>query len=255
MSLFSKIDPKLPVQEVHIKDENLMLKAPFSMIVSGPSQSGKSTFLYEIVKHRLEVCSQKYGRIIYCQSNSFSHKNQAFIKKLQEQFPTLELCQGLPKLAELNLTLNNLPSLLLIDDLMEEVLNSSSIVQLVANDVHNYNISVVIVFQNYFAQGRHGKTLVRNCHYRVFFYNRIEQLELRNISSQISTNPNFFAANFDFLTKTFPNEKSHYLLIDGHFLSGVNQFLCRTHIFPQGPQKKIEPIIFFPNPDYKKDKK
>lgn len=252
MTSIGNINPKLITQEVHISDDGLKLKCPFSMIISGPSQAGKSHFMYEIVKFRNFICSQSFGRIIYCQSNSFSHKNQIFIKQLQEEFPTLELCQGLPKLAELHLTINNLPSLLLVDDLMDEVLNSISMVHLVANDVHNFNISVVFVLQNYFAHGRYGKTLVRNCHYRVFFYNQIEQLELRNISSQISTHPNFFIANFEFLSKAFPQQRSHYLLIDGHFLSSANKLWCRTHIFPQAPEHKIEPIIFFPNPDYKK---
>jgi len=173
----SNLDPKLLVQEVTLSDEDLKLKCPFAMVISGPSQAGKSTMLLNIVKFRKEICTQNFSRIIYCQSNSFSLKNQLFIKKLQKEFPTLELHQGLPKLAELNLTLNNIHTLLLIDDLMEEVLNSSSMVQLSSNDVHNYNISVIFVLQNYFAPSKYGKTLVRYCHYKVFL-----TIELRNLN-------------------------------------------------------------------------
>jgi len=247
-----QIDPKLTAQEVNLTDKDLMLKCPFSMVVSGPSQAGKSFFLYQIVKFRELICTQKFVRIIYCQSNNFSNKNQSFIKELQNEFPTLELCQGLPKINDLHLTMNNEPCLLLVDDLMEEVINSLSMVHLVSNDSHNFNISVVFILQNYFAPSRYGKTLVRNCHYKVFFYNRIEQLELRNISTQVSTHPNFFKANFEFLSKTFPNEKSLYLLIDGHYRSASKELWCRSLIFPLGPKNEIEPIIFFPNPDYKK---
>jgi len=250
-SNIDQIDPKLTAQEVNLTDDDLKFKCPFSMVVSGPSQAGKSFFIYQIVKFRLRVCSQKFTRIIYCQSNNYSPKNQSFIKELQNEFPTLELCQGLPKLNDLHLKMNNEPCLLLIDDLMEEVLNSSSMVNLVSNDCHNFNISVIFVLQNYFAQGRYGKTLIRNCHYKVFFYNRVEQLEMRNISSQVSTNPIFFKANFEFLNKTFPNEKSFYLLIDGHSRSEAKQLWCRSLIFPRGPKNEIEPIIFFPNPDKK----
>jgi len=248
----SKIDPKLTAQEVNLTDEDLMLKCPFAMVISGPSQAGKSYFMYQIVKFRKLVCSENFTRIIYCQSNSFSHKNQAFIKELQNEFPLLELCQGLPNVNDLHLTVNNDHCLILIDDLMEEVLNSLSMVHLVSNDSHNFNISVVFVVQNYFAQSRYGKTLIRNCHYKIFFYNRIEQLELRTISSQISTNPCFFKANFEFLCKTFPDDKSQYLLIDGHYRSESNRLWCRSHIFPRGPKNEITPIIFFPNPEYKK---
>jgi len=246
------INPKLTAQEINLTDKDLMLKCPFSMVISGPSQAGKSHFIYQLVRFRKLVCTQKFTRIIYCQSNNFSHKNQSFIKELENEFPSLEICQGLPKINDLHLTINNEPSLLLIDDLMEEVLNSSSMLHLVSNDVHNFNISVVFVLQNYFAQSRYGKTLVRNCQYKVFFYNRIEQLELRNISTQVSTHPNFFRANYEFLCKTFPNEKSVYLLIDGHSRSPSKQLWCRSLIFPRGPKNEINHIVFFPNPDFKK---
>jgi len=244
-------DPKLPVQEVNLSDDDLKLKWNFSMYISGPSQAGKSYLLLDIVKFRAQVCTQNFSRIIYCQSNSYSHKNQQFIKKLQAEFPTLELCNGLPNLNELNLTINNAPSLVLIDDLMDEVLNSNSMVHLASTDSHNFNISVIFVVQNYFASGRYGKTLVRNCHYRLFFYNRIEQLELRNISSQISTYPNFMQANFDYLCKHYPDIPP-YLLIDGHSSSPAKVLWCRSHIFPKGPENKITPIVFFLNLDYKK---
>jgi len=56
------------------------------------------------------------------------------------------------------------------------------------------------------------------------------------------------------LCKNYPNEKSPYLLIDGHNLSPAKKLFCRSNIFP-GPDGKITPIVFFPNPDYKKNKK
>ena len=110
---------------------------------------------------------------------------------------------------------------------------SKAMVDLLTNDVHNFNITVIIVLQNYFCSGKFGKTLIRNCQYRVFFYNRIEQLELRTISTQISTVPNFFSANFEYLYKTFPSNYSHYLLIDGQFKSTGADFWCRASVHAQ----------------------
>lgn len=251
----SKLNVKHKVQEIHLSNNALKLKCPFSMVCSGPSQVGKSHFMYNIVKFRHDLCSDTFQRIIYCNSNCYAHKNQIFIKELKSEFPKLEIHQGLPNLAELQLTFNNHPSLLLIDDLMDDVLNSSSMVQLMTTDVHNYNISVIFTLQNYFANGKFGRTLIRNCHYRTFFYNHVEQLELRNISSQISNAPNFLASSFEFLQKKFPKSKSHYLLIDGHSRSESNSLFCRSHIFPSKTGEIITPLIFFPNPDYKKDKK
>lgn len=243
----NNIDPDETVQKVIIDDDTLKFKCPFGMTVSGSSQSGKSEFLFNLIKFRDNMFTSQFSRIIYCQPNAFAPKNQEFFKRLQDLCPNIELCSNLPSISTLNLDLSNSPSLLLIDDLMTSVLWSKSMVDLLANDVHNYNISVVIVLQNYFAPGKYGKSLVRNCQYRVFFYNRIEQLELRTISSQVANAPNFFAANFDFLIKTFPNAPSYYLLIDGHYRTTSADFWCRSNIFPEGPQNIISPIIFYPS--------
>lgn len=252
---YSKVNPRLNVQHLKLSENGLKLKCPFAMTCSGPSQVGKSYFISQIVKFRQDICTENFERIIYCNSNCYAHKNQLFIKSLQEHFPKLEVHQGIPNLNELQLTFNNIPTLLLIDDLMDEILNSINMVRLVTSEVHNFNISVVFTLQNYFANGKYGRTLIRNCHYRVFFYNQVEQLELRNISSQIANAPNFFAANFQFLQRKFPMEKSHYLLIDGHSQSENMGLFCRTHIFPPFPKGTVTPIIFFPNPDFKKEKK
>lgn len=240
-----QIDPSLTVQKIDIENNDLKFKTPFGMLVSGPSQSGKSEFLFNFIKYRKEMFTENFERIIYCQPNSFSTKNQTFFARLKNEFNAIELCEGLPSISNLDLNVHNSPVLLLIDDLMSSVLFSKQMVDLLSNDVHNFNISVIIVLQNYFASGKYGKTLIRNCQYRVFFYSRVQQLELRTVSSQISNNPAFFAANFEFLYEKYPNAPSHYLLIDGHFRTKSANFWCRSNIFPQ-ENGEINPIIFFP---------
>lgn len=248
----SSIDPTLAVQEIKITEDGLKLKTPFAMMISGPSQSGKSQFMLELVRYREDVCTSNFTRIIYCQANSFSPKNKIFFQKLQAEFPQAEMIQGLPDISALHLNLNSLPTLILIDDLMKEVVQSNQMVDLVTNDVHNFNISVIFVFQNYFARGRHGNTLIRNCQYKVLFYNRIELLELRNISTHTVAAPKFLEFNFNYLLKNFPNDRSHYILIDGHHRSQMADLWCRSHIFPTVSGGEIKPIIFFVNPDFKK---
>lgn len=251
-STVDPIDPTLAVQEVIMTEDGLKMKTPFAMMISGPSQSGKSEFMLQLVKFREDVFTSKFTRIIYCQANSFSPKNKIFFQKLQTQFPQAEMIQGLPDISALHLNLNSLPTLILIDDLMKEVIQSNQMVDLVTNDVHNFNISVIFVFQNYFARGRHGNTLIRNCQYKVLFYNRIELMELRNISTQTVAAPKFLEFNFNYLLKNYPNARSYYILIDGHHRSQMAAFWCRSHIFPTVPGGEIKPTIFFVNPDFKK---
>jgi hypothetical protein len=184
----------------------------------------------------------------------FYQEVKIFSNRLQSEFSHLEHCIGVPNLAKLNLDYGNLPSLLLIDDLMSSVLNSEEMLDLVTKNVHHNNVTVCFTLQNYYASSRFGKSIIRNCHYRVFFYSRIDQRELNLISSQIANAPNFFMANFKFLFEKFPNDPSHYLLIDGQFRSPMSSMWCRSLIFPKEKGGEINPIIFFPNHDYKREK-
>lgn len=248
----STINPSLPVQTVTLGEDGLKLKTPFAMMIAGPSQSGKSEFMFNLVKFRHDVCTGDFSRIIYCQANSYAHKNQKFFQKLQAEFPQIELCHSLPDINALHLNLNNLPKLILIDDMMREVVKSDQMSDLVANDVHSFNISVAFSFQNYFARGKNGNNLIRNCHYKVIFYNRSEMLELRNISTQTVDAPKFLKFNFNYLYNHYPEDPSHYILIDSHPRSQISQLWCRSHIFPKVPGGEIKPLIFFVNPQLTK---
>lgn len=116
--------------------------------------------------------------------------------------------------------------------------------ELLAVKVHHMNISVIYTLQNFFAPSKFGKSLSRNCHYKVFFYNRLDLTELRHISLQITpNNSSFMQSCFNFLTEHFPN-RHNYLVVDGHFKSLTPQFIVKSMIFPN-QDGEIEPIIFF----------
>jgi hypothetical protein len=112
--------------------------------------------------------------------------------------------------------------------------------------------SIIFTVQNYYEKSQHGKTIMKNVHYQVFFYNRVQLIELSKISSQIMPGvSNFMYSNFQFLMKTFPENKFHYILVDGHTHSKMAQMHIRTHIFPD-KNGDIKPIIFYPNQTIKK---
>jgi len=221
------------------------------MLVAGPSQSGKSHFLLNLVKFREQLFTANFSRVIYCQKNIHTEKNKAFFAHLQELFPQAELVQGLPVLSELHLNINAIHTLLLVDDMMRDVVGCIGMNNLATNDVHNFNITVIFVFQNYFARGKYGNDLVRNCQYKVVFYNRTEMLELRTISTHTVDTPRFLSYNFNYLQRHYPEDRHHYILIDSHSKSPMSQMWCRARIFPDD-QGEIKPIIFFVNPNCKK---
>jgi hypothetical protein len=247
MNNLFKIDLKAPVQKITLTEDGTKLKAPFTMTISGPSQCGKSEFIFNLIKFRNDVVTADFKRIIYCQSNCFSAKNLQFFDRLKKEFEPLEILQGLPDINELQLTFNNEPALLIVDDLMNDVINSKKMVEIATIHAHNFNLSVVFVLQNFYASGKFSTTLQRNSQYKVLFYNSADLSELRHLSSQMSNNPKFLSLCFEYLMNNFPNSKSFYLLIDAHYRSNIKKFWCRSHLFPEVPKGEIIPIVFFPN--------
>ena len=205
-----------------------------------------------LIEDREKLFTSKFVRIIYCQPESLAHVNNTFFQRIKNAFPLAELHNGLPNVSKLNLDLNTLPCLIIIDDLMTEFLDSPSMVDLLTVQVHHFNLSTIFTLQNFFATSKFGKTMMRNVNYKVYFYNRVDLRELRNISCQIVPNcASFMQSNFNFLKRKFPQDHSHYIFVDGHFRSKVPNLFVRSHIFPD-ETGQIRPIIFFPNVENRK---
>jgi hypothetical protein len=124
------INPNLAVQQITLEEDSLRFIVPCSMSISGPSQSGKSEFIVNLVKHRSLLFTSEFSRIIYCQPEILSHRSNTCYQKIKDLFITAELVNGLPNISKLNLDLNGLPTLLIIDDQMTTFLDSPAMVDL-----------------------------------------------------------------------------------------------------------------------------
>lgn len=84
----------------------------------------------ELVKYREELFEAKFDRIILCQHENLSYRNNETFERMKESFPNMELVSGLPSIAKLKLDHSkDSAALLLIDDLQSEFLSSSEMVQ------------------------------------------------------------------------------------------------------------------------------
>lgn len=240
------INPELLVQPLpnHV---TLRLAVPCCISLAGNSGVGKSETVFRLVKERSHMFEKEFHRIIYCQPHSLAHRNQSYIERLKAVCPSLEVCIGIPKLNELGLHIGVNPTMLIIEDMMDSVLNSQEMHDIFTKYSNHYSITCLFTLQNYFAPSKFGRSIMKNCQYRFLFYNRLEQRELNILSSQISGSARFFASNFQFLFKNFPKESGFYLLLDGFSRSNSPELFCRTKIFPNESQ-----IIFMKNPNFQK---
>jgi len=240
----AEVDPQAIVQKIELTDDDMKLQTPCALCITGPSQSGKSTFILKLIKYRDQMFNQTFKRLIYCQPANLCIRGNPVFEQILKEFPTAELVCGLPDVTKLNLDMDTSPKCIIIEDLMVELMNSAEMVHLFTVQVHHSNLTVLASNHNHFYNSRFAKSLSRNIGYKVFFYNRLDLRELKMISAQISNNSNFLIECFNFLMSKFSNNNA-YILIDGSFQSKMKSLFVRSHIFPQ-ENGELKPIIFFP---------
>jgi hypothetical protein len=141
--------------------------------VSGPTKSGKTHFTINLLKHLHTLVEPIPEKIIWCFG-----QNQKFVGLPDE----VELCEGLARVSEID---GSEPSLLVIDDLMQEAAQDKDIVDLFTKGSHHKDLSVIMLVQNLFHQGKFMRTISLNTHYMVLFKNPRDAGQIRHLASQL----------------------------------------------------------------------
>lgn len=222
---------------------------PFRMVLAGPSMSGKSTYIRELIKNREALFTTRFYRIILYVPESSINSHEVYFKSLKQACPNVEIMSGLPKPQEI--FAETLPKLIIVDDQMQAMFHDKFMEQIFTAISHHGELSIVFTTQNYFESGP-TKTIIRNCNYLVVFYDALNgKAVLRNIGSQLTPQqPQFFNNCFDQLSK-YQSIRFSYILVDAHNRSCMDEMKFRTHIFPN-EDGIITPLCFFIKPLYKK---
>lgn len=175
-------------------------KHPFTCLVAGPTQSGKTHFIFELINNLSALVEPTPTKIIWCFGE--------YQPKLDELPKNVIKSYGLSALDEIDPADTNL---VIIDDLMDEAGNSKEVSKLFTKGSHHRNLSVILVVQNLFHQGKVMRTISLNCHYIILFKNDRDKRQITYLASQS------FPGKLDFLEKAFKmaTSKPHgYLLLD-----------------------------------------
>lgn len=149
-----------------------ILRHPFTMLISGPTGCGKTTWLKKLINDRASI--PKPDRIIY-----FYGEYQSAFK----EFKKVTFVHGL-RLEALNST--GCKSVwIIIDDLMSDAVNNKAISDLFTKGSHHRNVSVILVVQNFFVRGKEMRNISLNSHYIVLFKNPRDKTISLNIARQM----------------------------------------------------------------------
>lgn len=218
------------VNEQYIDEQ--IFKHPFTCMMAGPSKSGKTSLLRQILEYQSIIFDEPPQRIIYC----YSRWQPDIFNNLKQQHPDmLEFNQGLPDIDEINSDIRNL---VILDDLMKECGKDQSIADIFTVDSHHKNISVFFLSQNLFANSKFSRTISLNCNYIIILNNPRDRAQIFYLARQMfPENPQFL---LDCYRDAVEQKQYGYLLLD-FTQTTPNEFRVSTNIIPSPdlPQRII----------------
>ena len=190
---------------------------PFSAIIAGPSNCGKSYFVKRFLKRLGQMVDTDFKHIIFY----YSEWQNTYL----EMGKNIDFHEGLPQVVDF--AGDKKPKLIIIDDLMRES-SDKTVVDIFTKYSHHKNVSVIYLTQNLFHQGRGQRDISLNAHYIVVFKNPRDRAQIQHFGRQL------YPDNSKFIQEAYndaTNVPHGYLLID---LKQSTDETCRvrTCIFP-----------------------
>lgn len=205
------------------------LKVPFSLIVSGPPGSGKSTFVEKLIHARERLLNHSIDYIICCYG-----VETKFVQQLRQNLfdIPITLINGLPDDFS-SYIIPNKRGLVIIDDLMQSAGDSKSVTDLFCNKLQHTSTSVILILQNLFYHGRERTTFLRCTNYLVVYKNPMDYTIPLYLSRKLlPKNNNLFIDIFERAT----SRPYGYIFCDGKHDTPDNARF-RTDLFNDGIQK------------------
>jgi hypothetical protein len=138
---------------------------PFTCVVAGPTQSGKTVFVQNILKGSHLYISPPPQKIVWC----YGIQNEAQMQqtKAMSNIP-IEFFEGIPPLDMLS---PNERTVIILDDLMEVAGKNKHVADLFTRGCHHRNASVFLLIQNLYHRGSKMRDIHTSCQYLFTAYN------------------------------------------------------------------------------------
>ena len=170
------------------------------MCIVGPSHSGKTTFVLDLLEHRYSVFDCNPNRVIWCYGIYQHELNTTLQKKGYILHPDI-------------ISVNDIQpyDIIVLDDLFNESRNSQEVTSFFTKAAHHKPCFIIFIMQNLFPPGREARTRSLNTHYYVLFKNPRDKSQVEFLARQIlPRNQKALIEIFETAT-----EKAHsYLFLD-----------------------------------------
>jgi hypothetical protein len=147
---------------------------PFSCILSGASQSGKTVFIKNFIQHLDIMVSPRITDVII----SFTEDQPGY-----HEMKCMDSRVRLVRENDYDIWADN--TLIIIDDQMTSSMKDNKIQELFTRGVHHKSISVVLITQDLFPPEKYARTVRRNANYLVVFRSPTFRSQVTSLGRQL----------------------------------------------------------------------
>ena len=195
----------MPLTREISKINNVKFFKPLRAIFSGSSQSGKTHLIGKILESQSKLFDDDFVSVKYFYP---SYLEESPVNYHSITNTPISYLEGFPQKSDVLSMSEN--SLLIIDDQADQAVKSDLISQLFKVISGKKNISVILVTQNYFIQGKHSRDIRNSCNYVALFRNCCDYLLNKRVCTAFGLKDAYLAAEKEiYQTQVYP-----YIFID-----------------------------------------
>jgi hypothetical protein len=207
-------------------------EGPSTLSVSGTTGSGKTSWIFKLLKNRDDMFTNSPHKILYCFGVW-----QKLYDEMEKDISNIIFHKGVPNYTYLEEFIDGNHNIIILDDLMADCVKNQDVANLFSIGAHHQRLSIVYINQNMFCQGKNARTIALNCHYIVLFQNLRDRSQVQRLGQQL------FPGQSQLLLEAYKDatqSRYGYLVVD---LSphAHHNFRLRTEIFPE----EITKVYFF----------
>jgi hypothetical protein len=193
---------------------------PARIAIQGMTNSGKSVFITKLIQDLPSLLNVDIAEVFYCHPDIgyVGETRSRHIANMQASCAAkgINFTEIGSRLTEFisDLKKNSEPRVVILDDLERRLFHEDIFIDLFDNTSHNFSVTIIFTFHNFFYKGRTVLTLKRAVSDWIIWPTGYDPETMQKVSRNLLGNPLLLEQIVHFLNNTFDHVWDRYVYID-----------------------------------------